>query len=147
MPESLEQFSKNQKIARLKSVLTGYGSILVAFSGGIDSGFLLKASLDFLGRENVLAVTAAGEIQLENELKDAESFVGTIDAPWLTLERNLLDVEEFRLNPPDRCYHCKSDLFQSLLQLAKEEELNEIATGAIVSTVRMSPHWIRPRAR
>jgi len=132
MPESLEQFSKNQKIARLKSVLTGYGSILVAFSGGIDSGFLLKASLDFLGRENVLAVTAAGEIQLENELKDAESFVGTIDAPWLTLERNLLDVEEFRLNPPDRCYHCKSDLFQSLLQLAKEEELNEIATGAIV---------------
>ncbi len=132
MPGSLEQFSKDSKIARLKTVLTGYGSVLVAFSGGIDSGFLLKASLDFLGRENVLAVTAAGKIQPKKELEDAESFVETIDAPWQTLERNLLDEEEFRRNPEDRCYHCKRDLFQSLLQVAEDEGLNEIATGGIV---------------
>lgn len=74
MPESLEQFSKDRKIGQLKAVLAGYSSILVAFPGGIDSSFLLKASLDFLDREDVLAVTAVGKIQLEMDLKDARDF-------------------------------------------------------------------------
>jgi uncharacterized protein len=132
MPESLEQFSKDRKIGQLKTVLGRYGSILVAFSGGIDSSFLLKASLDFLDRENVLAVTAVGKIQLEMDLKDAREFAETVDAPWRTLERNLLDEKEFRLNSPDRCYHCKKDLFQSLNQIADNENLNEVASGGIV---------------
>jgi len=132
MPGSLEQSSKDRKIARLKSLLTGYESMLIAFSGGIDSGFLLKAALDFLGRENVLAVTATGEIQLQKDLEDAKSFAETIGAPWQTLERDLLNEEEFRLNSRDRCYHCKSGLFESLQGVAKEEGLNEIATGAIL---------------
>lgn len=132
MPGSLKQFSQDRKIARLNSVLTGYGSVLVAFSGGIDSSFLLKASLDFLSREDVLAVTAVGEIQPEKELEDAKEFAETVDAPWRTLERSLLDEEEFRRNPEDRCYHCKRDLFQSLKQIADAEGLTEVASGGIM---------------
>ncbi|MFW6071772.1 MAG: ATP-dependent sacrificial sulfur transferase LarE [Candidatus Bipolaricaulota bacterium] len=131
MPGSLSQYEDEEKVASLKSLLEGYGSVLVGTSGGVDSGFLLKAAVDFLETGEVLAVTAGGAIHPEGELEDARLLARQLGAPWKSLEISYLEDESFRANPEDRCYHCKKDLFQRLRKVAEKEGLNEVVTGGI----------------
>ncbi len=119
----------NKKIDGLAAILRDMKSLVVAFSGGVDSTFLLKAAWDILGG-NVLAVIARSETYPEGEYRDALAFAAEIDAPFLVIDTGELKNENFSSNPPDRCYYCKSELFCKLTEIARERGLAFVADGS-----------------
>ncbi len=118
------------KIKRLRQILTEMKSVLVAFSGGIDSTFLLKVSLDVLGPDRVLAVTASSETYPAEEWHYARHLAGLLGARHVKIITDELSNERFTENPPDRCYYCKQGLFTKLLDMAAENGLGYVADGA-----------------
>lgn len=129
--DSLANYTEGRKIGILKETLKNYGSLLVGLSGGVDSSFLVKAAVDFLGAENVIACTSDGAIYSSEELKNARRFACNLGVKWRRIERDLLNEQNFRTNPPNRCYYCKLDLFERLLAYAKTEGTNVVADGSI----------------
>jgi pyridinium-3,5-biscarboxylic acid mononucleotide sulfurtransferase len=110
------------KLDRLKNILRRYGSAVIAFSGGVDSSFLLKAAKDVLPRKNLLAVTAVSETYTGSELKQAKKTAksfGVIHKVIFTKE--MKDVN-FVKNPVNRCYYCKKELFKRLKLEAKKNK-------------------------
>lgn len=114
---------------RLKEVIASYESVLVAFSGGIDSAFVLKVARDTLGREKAKAVTARSDSLAARELEAAKIFVQTYD-----VEHKIIFTEEFQnpnyvSNPENRCYYCKDELYAKLLPAAEVWNLKTIVNG------------------
>jgi len=99
------------------------GSCLVAFSGGVDSTFLLKACKDALG-DNLLAVTATSATYPQEELKFAKKIADKLGAKHKIIETGELKDNRFVKNPVNRCYFCKKELFIRLNKIAKENKLD-----------------------
>jgi len=104
-------------------------SVVVAFSGGVDSSLVLAMSLSSLGRENTLAVTAQSESLAERELVAAKKLAENMGAEHQILRTNEMDSPEYRANPINRCYHCKSELYAKLSAIAKERNNAHIVNG------------------
>jgi len=124
---------KNKKIQKLKKILKNYKSVLVAYSGGTDSSFLLKAAVDFLGQDKVLAVTVKTEFLPENKFKEAKDIADTIGSVWKSIEIPILKENKLKRNPTDRCYICKKTILQNLKKTAKEEGLKEVIEGTNIN--------------
>lgn len=124
----LEQqaFEKKEKLILLFQNL---GQIAIAFSGGVDSTFLLKTAHDALG-ENVIALTVSSGVFPERELREAEDFCKKEGIRQIVLSFDELEVEGFQDNPPDRCYLCKKALFQKMKEKAEAEGISVIAEGS-----------------
>ncbi|MBJ6726986.1 ATP-dependent sacrificial sulfur transferase LarE [Geomesophilobacter sediminis] len=118
------------KYANLQASLKEMGSLLVAFSGGVDSTFLLKVAIETLGSAAVCAVTATSPTYPESELEEAIRLAGVVGARQILVESNELEIPGFSGNPHNRCYHCKSELFSICVAKAKELGLNFVADGS-----------------
>ncbi len=118
------------KERRLEGILRACGSVVLGYSGGVDSTLLLKKALDVLGPENVLAVTAASATYDPDEVDEAEALAAALGAPHLRIASTELDDEGFLANPPERCYYCKSDLYGDLRALASGRGLAAVIDGS-----------------
>ena len=120
-----------QKYDNLKTILAETGGLVVAYSGGVDSTLLLKAATEALG-DRALAVTATSETYPPQEFAEAKKLANEIGARQRVIHTSELEVEQFRNNPPERCYYCKRELFGKLLEIAREEGLAAVADGSNV---------------
>ncbi len=120
---------KEEKFRRLKEILSPLGSVLVAYSGGVDSTFLLKLCQDTL-EGKVLAVTANSPTYPSAELAKTVEVAKSLSVRHRLIETKELENPNFVANSPDRCYHCKLELFGRLKQIAQEEEIRNIVDGS-----------------
>ncbi len=117
------------KFEKLKEILSEMGKVLIAFSGGVDSTFLLKVAQDVLG-ENVLAVIASSETYPEREREEAIRFAQMFNVRYMVIHTKELDNPEFSNNPPERCYFCKKELFLKLKDIADAEDIPYVLDGS-----------------
>ena len=116
------------KYARLREIVRELGSVLVAYSGGVDSALLLKVAADELG-DRAVGALASSEAYDEEETREALAVARTIGARVEQLETHELDDPRYTANAADRCYFCKTELFDQLEPLAKRLGLAHIAYG------------------
>ena len=128
MQEEINIELKN-KYEKLKEYLKSLKSLVIAFSGGVDSTFLLKVAKEALG-ENVVAVTAKSASFPDRERKEAENFCKNEDIKYIQLVSEELQIEGFSHNPKNRCYLCKKELFNKILDYAQKENISYVAEGS-----------------
>lgn len=118
------------KLSTLKKSLSEMESVLVAYSGGVDSAFLLKVAHDVLG-DRAVAVTALSESYAKSEFEESKVVAGQIGARQILIETGELEQLGYRENSPERCFFCKDELFTKLEPLAQREGLKYVVYGEI----------------
>jgi len=120
---------RDNKLELLKEKLMSLKSVAVAYSGGVDSTFLLKVAQEVLG-DNVIAITAKSSTYPERELREAKKFAEEIGVKHIVIVSEELEIEGFAKNPSNRCYYCKKELFTKLNNIAKENNINQVIDGS-----------------
>ena len=116
------------KLNRLKRILEETGGCTVAFSGGVDSSLVLAVAHEVL-KDRCLAVIATSSTYPLREFNQAIKWVKNHNIPYMVISSEELDIREFSDNPPDRCYYCKSELFNKVWEQARAHGLKYVADG------------------
>ncbi|EID84416.1 hypothetical protein MSI_21110 [Treponema sp. JC4] len=121
-----------EKLENLRKYLTSLKSAAIAFSGGVDSSFLLKVAHDLLG-DKVLAVTVRLHSFPEKDFHETEDFCKKYGIRQIIIDYNELDIAGFSKNPENRCYLCKKAIFTKIKEVAKQEGFLEVCEGSNLS--------------
>jgi uncharacterized protein len=124
-----DMMTLDEKYQKLCNFLGNLGSVVVAFSGGVDSTFLLYTAHKVLG-DKAIAVTASSCSFPERELNEAKSFCEAHGIRHIICQSEELDIEGFRQNPKNRCYLCKHELFEKIWDIARAEGIAAVAEGS-----------------
>ena len=117
------------RLESARDIVRKLGSVLVAYSGGVDSTLLLKLAIDEL-RDGAVAVLASSPAYPESEQDAARSLAGSLGARLVEVTTNEVELEEYARNHPDRCFHCKEELFDTLEPVQARLGLAHLAYGA-----------------
>jgi uncharacterized protein len=131
MDKDAAKFKKEKLVHHLKEL----NSLLVAFSGGVDSTFLLAMAHEALG-QNLLAVTADSVVHAVRETESACDFARKKGIRHILIQLDELSIPDFVSNTFERCYHCKRNLFKLLFETAGEKGINHVAHGANVDDLK-----------
>ena len=119
------------KLTKLQSIVREMESVIVAYSGGVDSTFVVSVAAEVLG-ERALAVTGVSPSIPKSEVDEAKAFATDIGIAHELLETHEMDREGYVNNGPDRCFHCKTELYGLLAALAKERDITYVVDGCNV---------------
>ena len=125
MSDTVYQFDK---LEQLKQQLQEMERVAVAYSGGIDSTFLLKVAFDCLG-DNVVALTAISASLPADEREEAEAIIRQIGAPYVPIDTHETSDPNYLANASTRCYFCKSEVYDRLVDYAQREGYNTVVDG------------------
>jgi uncharacterized protein len=126
----MKQISTPEKLRRLTNSLTALRRVIIAFSAGVDSTYLLKVAKDTLGADNVLACTGVSPSLAEQELVSVRKLVEHIGVKLRIVETKEMDDPQYVENSPRRCYHCKTELYRQIQIIARMEGFTAICNGA-----------------
>src|ERR1700704_284797 len=118
------------KLESARDIVRGLSSVLVAYSGGVDSSLLLKLALDELGDAHAVAVLASSPAYPESEQEEARTLALQLGARLVEVTTGEVELDAYRRNNPDRCFHCKEELFETLEPVQRDLGLQYIAYGA-----------------
>src|ERR1700724_3887825 len=118
------------RLEAARRIVRSLDSVLVAYSGGVDSTLLLKLSLDELGPGRAVAALASSPAYPEEEQEAARTLARALGAPLHEVTTHEVELESYRRNNPDRCFHCKEELFSTLEPLQRSLGLASLAYGA-----------------
>lgn len=124
--------TNNSKLSVLKTLIGKYQKVIVAFSGGVDSTFLLNVCVDVLCKDNVIAVTAVSDSYTKHELMYAQAICNALDVEHIIIRTDEMSDCDFTSNTAMRCYHCKKHLFSELKHIAEERHVKYILDGSNV---------------
>ncbi|MHC4562719.1 MAG: ATP-dependent sacrificial sulfur transferase LarE [Planctomycetota bacterium] len=118
------------RLARCREILRSLERVVVAFSAGVDSTFLLALAVETLGSESVLAAVGVSPSLADRERQQAAELAESIGADMVEVEVHEVGDPEYAANPANRCFHCKTHLFTALTQLAEERGFGYVLSGA-----------------
>ena len=122
----------DDKIEMLNNIIKQFkkhGGVAVAFSGGVDSTFLLYTAKQILN-DKVVAIIVNGNAMPERDLIDAVDFCNEHDIKYEVIKFNQLDIPELKENKKDKCYYCKKDLFKKIIEAAKKYNITQVVEGS-----------------
>jgi len=117
------------KEASLKQWLADHGSVLIGYSGGVDSAYLACVAVEALGASRVLAVTGASASLSSEQRALARDLATRLQLPWLEVDTAELDDPQYAANPTNRCYFCKRELWSKLVPLARARGFAVVVDG------------------
>ena len=118
------------KYKSLKEIIKGYGKVAVAYSGGVDSTLLLKVAVDVLGAENVLACIGTSASLAESQKALAMESAKGMGVKVFEVAQDELDDVSYSANKSDRCFHCKSHLYESIIEFGKKKGFEHFVCGS-----------------
>ncbi len=121
-----------EKLTTLQGIMRGLEGAVVAFSGGVDSTFLLKVAVDVLGPERVIAFIGRSPTCPSREIEEAKVLADLIGARYIVAETSEMDDPAFRVNDKSRCYYCKNHLFAGARRIGEEKGFEHILEGSNV---------------
>jgi uncharacterized protein len=128
--EAVMSVALQGKRERLAQILRECSSVVVGYSGGVDSVFLARLATELLGAENVLAVTGKSD-SLASWMEDmAREVAERFDIPWMELETEEMADPRYTANPSNRCYYCKTELWGKLREVARARGLRVVVDGS-----------------
>ena len=137
--------SKFKKLARL---INSYKGVLVAFSGGCDSSFVLAAAVKILGTDRVYAATAVSETYTPSELTASKKLCRRLKVKQIIIRTQELKNKQFARNPFSRCYYCKDELFSKLHAIVRKKNIAHKKNIVVVDGMNLSDKQdFRPGAK
>ncbi len=118
----------NDKLEKLKNKLAKLDNVAIAYSGGVDSNFLLKVAKDVLDKK-VVAITLNAMMHSKKEINEAKKYANEFGVKHLVIDIDNLEVDEFIENKKDRCYHCKKYVFNTIKKIAKDNNIEYVLDG------------------
>lgn len=121
-----------RKLAAMTSHIRGLKRVAVAFSGGVDSTFVLKACVDAVGPDNVVAVTGTSDSLASRELSEAKSLAESMGVRHVLIDPREFDDPNYLANPTNRCFYCKTALYEKMAAVLDEHKLQAALNGTNV---------------